>query len=204
MNLRVRARLRLRSMVVEGYELIPDPGDDWSPTKAQVRRPRELGELPERAARMAAAAPPLSDKSLQRLAVLLSHKTPPSKLVEWRLRLFCGHETLPPPSGAQGGGMRAFPPRNGRRSPRSCDRRARTGKRGRRRKRGGPPRTPSGLRLPLTIRGCESRPSRMSRVSRSDVVCREPPWWAGAWCAWRVLGRQVVVSTPADRLRPRR
>lgn len=76
---------------MDGYELLADPGDDWVPTKAQVRRQREREEFREYAARAAAEAPPLSQETLQRLAVLFSHKAPASDLVEWRLRLFCGH-----------------------------------------------------------------------------------------------------------------
>lgn len=77
---------------MDGYELLPDPGDDWSPTKAQIRRQREREELRDHAARVAAEAPPLPKETLRRVAVLMSHETPPSDLVEWRLRLFCGHE----------------------------------------------------------------------------------------------------------------
>lgn len=76
---------------MDGYELLPDPGDDWSPTKAQVRRQREREELREHAARMAAEAPPLSEETLRRVASLLSHKTSESDQVEWGLRLFCRH-----------------------------------------------------------------------------------------------------------------
>ena len=76
---------------MDGYELLPDPGDDWTPTKAQAGRRREREELRDHAARVAAEAPPLSQETLQRVAVLLSRKTPPSELIEWRLRLFCGH-----------------------------------------------------------------------------------------------------------------
>lgn len=76
---------------MDGYELLPDPGDDWTPTKTQARRQREREGLRDHAARVAADAPPLSQETLQRVAALLSHKTPASELVEWRLRLFCGH-----------------------------------------------------------------------------------------------------------------
>lgn len=76
---------------VDGYELLPDPGDDWSPTKAHVRRQREREELRGHAARMAADAPPLSEETLRRVAALLAYKTLASDLVAWRLRLFCGH-----------------------------------------------------------------------------------------------------------------
>src|SRR5687768_7583591 len=79
---------------MDGYEVVPDPGSDWQPTKAQVRRQRESEDIREHAARLAAEAPPLSKEALHRVAVLLSHQTPPSELVEWRLRLFCGHIVL--------------------------------------------------------------------------------------------------------------
>ena len=36
----------------------------------------------------------MSEETLQRLAVLFSHKTSKSDPVEWRLRLFCGHVIL--------------------------------------------------------------------------------------------------------------
>ena len=76
---------------MDGYELLPDPGGDWTPTEAQARRQREREDLRDRAARVAAEAPPLSQETLQRVTELLSRKTPPSELVEWRSRLFCGH-----------------------------------------------------------------------------------------------------------------
>lgn len=76
---------------MDGYELLDDPGDAFVPTKTQVRRQREREELREHAARAATEAPPLSEDTLQRLAVLFSNKTSRSDLVEWRLRLFCGH-----------------------------------------------------------------------------------------------------------------
>lgn len=82
----------MHSVAVDGFELIPDPGKDWSPTKAQVRGQRDGEELRARAARLAAEAPPLSEEILQTLAVLLPRKTLPSDLVEWWLRLFCGHQ----------------------------------------------------------------------------------------------------------------
>lgn len=76
---------------MEGYQRLPDPGPEWSPTKTQVRRQRESEALREHATRLAAEAPPLSDETLRRLALVFSRKPPPSELVEWRLRLFCGH-----------------------------------------------------------------------------------------------------------------
>ncbi len=76
---------------MDGYELLPDPGDDWSPTKRQVRRQREFEDIRVHSARMAAEAPPLSDHALRTIATFIMNRPPESDLVEWRLRLFCGH-----------------------------------------------------------------------------------------------------------------
>jgi hypothetical protein len=76
---------------VDGYELVPDPGDGWSPTKRQVRRQREFEDIRVHSARMAAEAPPLSDHALRTIATFIMNRPPESDLVEWRLRLFCGH-----------------------------------------------------------------------------------------------------------------
>jgi len=40
---------------------------------------------------VAASAPPLSQETLQRVAAIMSRPTPKHELMEWRLRLFCGH-----------------------------------------------------------------------------------------------------------------
>lgn len=76
---------------MEGYEQIPDPGGDWTPTKRQIRRQREFEDIREHAVAMAAEAPPLSPAQLRTLAEFIRNRPPKSDLVEWRLRLFCGH-----------------------------------------------------------------------------------------------------------------
>jgi hypothetical protein len=76
---------------VDGYECIADPGPDWVPTKKDERRQREREELKLHARRIAADAPPLSQATLERVAVLMSRPTALTELMEWRLRLFCGH-----------------------------------------------------------------------------------------------------------------
>lgn len=76
---------------MDGYEHLADPGSDWAPTKKDQRRQREREELVLAARRMAAGAPPVSDETLARVAALLARPTPPTELVNWRLRLFCGH-----------------------------------------------------------------------------------------------------------------
>jgi hypothetical protein len=76
---------------VDGYEQVPDPGDEWSPTKRQVRRQREFEAIRAHAVRMAAEAPPLSEEALHTIATFMLNRPPESDLVEWRLRLFCGH-----------------------------------------------------------------------------------------------------------------
>lgn len=76
---------------MDGYEVLPDPGDVWSPTKRQVRRQREFEDIRVHAARMAAESPPLSEHALRTIATFILNRPPESELVEWRLRLFCGH-----------------------------------------------------------------------------------------------------------------
>ena len=76
---------------MDGYEQIPDPGDDWTPTKRQVRRQREFEEIRVHAVAMAATAPPLTPEQLRTIATFIMNRPPASELVEWRLRLFCGH-----------------------------------------------------------------------------------------------------------------
>ena len=76
---------------MEGYEHIPDFGDDWQPSKRAVRRQREAEEIRQHARTMAASAPPLSEETLRQVAATMSRPTPKHELMEWRLRLFCGH-----------------------------------------------------------------------------------------------------------------
>lgn len=76
---------------MDGYEQITDPGDDWTPTKRQARRQREFEDIREHAVRMAADSPPLTAEQLRTLATFIMNRPPESDLVEWRLRLFCGH-----------------------------------------------------------------------------------------------------------------
>lgn len=76
---------------MEGYEHIPDVGDDWQPSKREVRRQRQAEEIRQHARAMAASAPPLSEETLRRVAAIMSRPTPRHELMEWRLRLFCGH-----------------------------------------------------------------------------------------------------------------
>lgn len=76
---------------MDGYEQIIDPGDDWTPTKRHVRRQREFEDIREHAVRMAADSPPLTAEQLRTLATFIINRPPESDLVEWRLRLFCGH-----------------------------------------------------------------------------------------------------------------
>lgn len=66
---------------VDGYELVPDPGDGWSPTKRQVRRQREFEDIRVHSARMAAEAPPLSDHALRTIATFIMNRPPESELV---------------------------------------------------------------------------------------------------------------------------
>lgn len=40
---------------------------------------------------MAAESPPLSEHALRTIARFIMNRSPESELVEWRLRLFCGH-----------------------------------------------------------------------------------------------------------------
>lgn len=76
---------------MKGYEQVPDPGDDWTPTERQIRRQREFEDIREHAVRMAADSPPLTAGQLRTLATFIMNRPPESDLVEWRLRLFCGH-----------------------------------------------------------------------------------------------------------------
>ena len=76
---------------MDGYEHIPDPGDAWVPSPKQVRQQRDREDMRKHAASLAREAPPLSTATAQRLATLLSQRPLPRELVEWRLRLFCGH-----------------------------------------------------------------------------------------------------------------
>jgi hypothetical protein len=76
---------------VDGYERIADPCNDWTPSKRQVRRQREFEDIREHAVRMAAESPPLTAEQLRILARFILARPPESDLVEWRLRLFCGH-----------------------------------------------------------------------------------------------------------------
>jgi hypothetical protein len=76
---------------VDGYERIADPGNGWTPSKRQVRRQREFEDIREHAVRMAAESPPLTAEQLRILARFILDRPPESDLVEWRLRLFCGH-----------------------------------------------------------------------------------------------------------------
>jgi hypothetical protein len=76
---------------MEDYEHIPDPGDGWQPTNRDIRRQRQSEDIRSHAREMAASAPPLSQQTLERLATLLSRPTPRHDLIEWRLRIFCGH-----------------------------------------------------------------------------------------------------------------
>lgn len=76
---------------MEGYEHIPDVGDDWLPSKREERRQRQAEEIRQQARAMAASAPPLSQETLQQMAAIMSRPTPKHELMEWRLRLFCGH-----------------------------------------------------------------------------------------------------------------
>jgi hypothetical protein len=76
---------------IEGYELIPDAGDGWQPSKREIRRQREAEDIRRHARELAAKAPPMSDETRARVAALLSRRTPKHELMRWRLRLFCGH-----------------------------------------------------------------------------------------------------------------
>lgn len=76
---------------MDSYECMPDPGDDWIPTSKQLRLQREREDMRQHAARMASLAPPLSEATVQRLVALLSQQPSANEMVEWRLRLFCGH-----------------------------------------------------------------------------------------------------------------
>jgi hypothetical protein len=77
--------------LMEGYESIPDAGDDWQPSKREIRRQGEAENIRRHAQAAAAKAPPLSDETRLRVAALLSRPTPKYELMRWRLRLFCGH-----------------------------------------------------------------------------------------------------------------
>lgn len=79
---------------MDGYECVPDPGPDWVPTKKDERRQREREEIQRHAQLVAADAPPLSKETIERVATLLSRPARPEELMQWRLRLFCGHVVL--------------------------------------------------------------------------------------------------------------
>lgn len=76
---------------MDGYEHIPDLGDDWQASKRNVRRQRQAEEIRQHAQAMGASAPPLSQETLRRVVAIMSRPTPKHELMEWRLRLFCGH-----------------------------------------------------------------------------------------------------------------
>lgn len=79
--------------MLDDYEELSDPGDAWEPSNKEVRRQRDYERIHHHAQRVAAEAPPLSEATIARVAALLSHRTRPSELMRWRLRLFCGHVT---------------------------------------------------------------------------------------------------------------
>jgi hypothetical protein len=79
---------------LERYERIPDPGGPFEPTKAHARRQRQAVDIHEAAVRLAADAPPLSAETIAKVTALLRVPTPPTDLMQWRLRLYCGHEVV--------------------------------------------------------------------------------------------------------------
>lgn len=66
---------------MDGYERIPDLGDDWQPGKREVRRQRDAEEIRQHAQAMAASAPPLSQETLRRVAAIMSCPVPRHELM---------------------------------------------------------------------------------------------------------------------------
>lgn len=79
---------------LERYERIPDPGEPFEPTKAHTRRQRQAVDIREAAARLAADAPPLSEETIAKVAALFRVPTRPTDLMQWQLRLYCGHQVI--------------------------------------------------------------------------------------------------------------
>ncbi|MDP8931387.1 MAG: hypothetical protein M3O70_23160 [Actinomycetota bacterium] len=80
-------------MSLEDYEQLGDPEAEHELTGRDHREQRTSEDIQERARKAAAMAPPLSTETLEKVAALMSVRTPPSHLMRWRLRLYCGHVT---------------------------------------------------------------------------------------------------------------
>jgi len=69
------------------------PLEQYQLTRRDHQWQRTFQQIDEHAEREAAKASPLSDETIERLAVLLSYRTPETELMRWRIRLYCGHIT---------------------------------------------------------------------------------------------------------------
>ena len=73
------------------YEHVGDPDTAVTLDRRAHGRQQQAEVIHEHARREAAKAPPMSAETAERVARLLSVRTPPHQLMRWRLRLYCGH-----------------------------------------------------------------------------------------------------------------
>lgn len=76
---------------LERYEHVGDPDIAVALDRRAQSRQRQSEATREHARREAAKAPPMSAETAEKVARLLSARTPPHQLMRWRLRLYCGH-----------------------------------------------------------------------------------------------------------------
>lgn len=78
-------------MGLAAYGHLGDPDVEVTLDRRARRRQEQAEAIREHARHAAAEAPPISAETAERIAGLLSAKTPPHQLMRWRLQLFCGH-----------------------------------------------------------------------------------------------------------------
>lgn len=75
------------------YERLGDPDEDSALTERDHRRQRQAVARIDYVQKtiLNNAPPPLPASAVSTLRSILSHPSPPSEQVQWRLRLYCGH-----------------------------------------------------------------------------------------------------------------
>lgn len=75
------------------YEPCGDPLVEHRLTRAHERRQEDAERTTEYVREIVAKAPPLSDEQVVKLRAIFAgvREQPPSELMRWRLRLYCGH-----------------------------------------------------------------------------------------------------------------
>ena len=80
-----------RMVDLERYEYIGERGIAVTLDRRAHSRQQQAEAIREHARCEAAKAPPMSAETAEKVATLLSVRTPAHQLMRWRLRLYCGH-----------------------------------------------------------------------------------------------------------------